>query len=108
SVAPLAWLIIPALLGAGAYEIATMLATRGRRYAAMSRTTVVQSLMAKAIQLGFGFYDAKPLGLVLGEIVGRSAGVLSLVKQMWETIRLNAGQISLRRIRMAAGLYRSF
>lgn len=105
---PYWWLISLCLVGTSAYETMTMWATRQRAYRDIARTQFAQGFLRAVTAIGLGLLSFKPLGLLIGQTIGVSAGTGSLLMRATGTLRQNTRFVSLRNIaRMAAG-YRGF
>lgn len=81
------WLLPLGMLLAGLYQSLRYWAIRRKEYRAIALTTLSQAAGRGAVQLATGFLKAGPVGLVLGEIVGQSAGIAKLSKPALGTIR---------------------
>lgn len=106
--APYWWLIALCLLGTAAYEIMTMWATRRRAYRHIAQTQFTQSLLGALAKVGLGLLGVKPLGLLIGQTIGVSAGTGSLLIRFREEFRENARFITRRNIARVAAGYRTF
>jgi len=71
---PYLWFIPLSLLGAGCYQILNMWAIRNRRFRPIAKTKVTQTLGQVFTQLSVGFFSQGPIGLLLGDVIGRSSG----------------------------------
>jgi lipopolysaccharide exporter len=60
---------------------------RHERFEVVARTTVLQQTMRSISQLVFGVLGAGPLGLLLGETIGRGVGVGSLFRNAWPALK---------------------
>jgi len=72
------WLLPFGLVGRGMYEVLNYWAVRVKEYKALARTRIAQGVGAAGVQLGVGALVAGPIGLLVGKIVGHTAGVSSL------------------------------
>lgn len=72
------WLLPVGLLGVGTYQTLNYWAVRKKEYGVLGRTRITQSIAAATSQLGLGILAIGPVGLVVGKILGRTAGVSSL------------------------------
>lgn len=87
------WLVPVGLFGTGTYQVLSYWAIRSRSYESLARTKVAQGLFMTTTQIGVAAIHPGPLGLLLGEIVGRTAGItvlsrlaLPVPKQVHETV----------------------
>lgn len=102
------WLIPVGLLGAGAYNVISYWTVRQKAFQHIVRTKFSQALWQAAIQIGFGIFHTGPLGLLLGDVAGRTAGSGSLTRLTWRQHQAAMRQVSLKGIRQAAIRYRRF
>jgi O-antigen/teichoic acid export membrane protein len=82
---PFAWLLPLGLLGTGIYQVLNFWAVRQKAFAAIAQTRLNQSLIGVAVQIGLGLASLGPLGLLIGEVVGRASGsgVLARRLKIW-------------------------
>ncbi len=59
-------------------------------------------------QLGLGIFHVGPLGLLFGQIVGESAGMVTLAKQFWSQNKYNLQAVTYTSIRDVARKYKDF
>lgn len=102
------WVIPLAVCGAGVYQVLSSWALRLRDYTKVAKTRLTQAVGQLGTQLGVGLLHASPLGLLLGDAVGRAGGSLTLARLLrnrsWHAFR----SISWRSIWKAAHRYRRF
>lgn len=77
-------------------------------YTSISRAVIGQGAGRMATQVGFGLVRATWIGLVMGEIVGRGAGLRSLWQASRNDVTNHAIPLRSDRIREVAGKYRKF
>ena len=76
--------LIPfAICGAGIYQTLSIWALRQKAYPRVMGTKITQVGSQLAIQTGMGILHTGPLGLLLGDTIGRMAGSLSLARLAW-------------------------
>ena len=85
--APLRWLLIPALVGASAYQILSFYAIRLGAYSEIARTRVSKNIAMIVTQAGLGLTGIGAVGLVLGEVANRIVGMSVLVKLSLQRLR---------------------
>lgn len=102
------WLVPLGILGAGAYQILNFWALRKRDFVRIGRTRLTRGLARASLQVGLGFAAPGPIGLLVGQLAGESAGSASLGAGAWSKDRAHIGAISLPRIRSVALRYRRF
>ncbi|WP_158541522.1 lipopolysaccharide biosynthesis protein [Pelagibacterium lacus] len=106
--APWWWLIVLGLLGAGSYEILTLWATRKRAYGPVARTLVWQAVIGAGTKIALGLVGVKPAGLLIGQVVTQSGGILSLFLRFAADLRAGMRFVRPRRLRAVARRYRTF
>ena len=77
---PYLWLIPIGLLGAGFYQTFNYWGVRQKAFSEIARTKVSQSVGLVVAQVGLGLLQVKPLGLLIGQVVGQTSGTLTLAK----------------------------
>jgi O-antigen/teichoic acid export membrane protein len=77
------WLIPVGACGAGTYQSLSVWGLRQKAYSRISGTKVTQVASALGTQTALGALHPGPLGLLLGDIVGRTAGSLGLARLAW-------------------------
>lgn len=86
------WVLVLGVLGAGAYQAFTYWSIRKQSFRPLAITKVTQGLMLAVSQVGLGLITKGPFGLLVGDVVGRSAGTGMLA-------RLSIPSIDLRSLR---------
>ena len=81
--APYLWLVPVSILGAGCYQVFNCWAIRKGGYARIARTRVTQSLTQLTLQVAVGSLAKGPLGLLVGDAVGRTNGTRTLAMLDW-------------------------
>lgn len=74
------WILVLGVLGSGAYQVFTYWAIRQKSFRPMAITKVTQGIALTVSQIGIGLGFAGPLGLLLGDAIGRSAGTGQLAR----------------------------
>lgn len=86
-------LVFFAVFGTGVFNLTTSMMLRTREFKILSAQRVRQVVYRGCIQIGSGFLNGSLLGLILGDIIGRSSGFLLLLKRyvrwrdLWPTLR---------------------
>jgi O-antigen/teichoic acid export membrane protein len=99
AVAPYRLFIPLALFATASYAILCYEATRQGRFAEMGRTRIYQALNGPIVQIGLGgIFHAGTIGLLIGFVIGQSAGVVGLFRLLLSGRRsalrnVNAGSI---------------
>lgn len=86
-------LLIPlGICGAGVYETLSMWAVRQKAYSEVSGSNLVQAVSQLGTQVAIGFLHSGPLGLLLGDVIGRANAGFSLaglsLRRSWDVCRL--------------------
>lgn len=102
------WLLPVSLAGAGAYQAFNLWAVRGRAFAAIAQTRITQSIAQIAVQLGLGVVHGGPLGLLVGDALGRTAGMTTLAALGSAQRRWSVRRASAREMARLAVRYRHF
>lgn len=102
------WLVPLGMLGAGTYQILNYWAVRKRDFSRIARTRVSRGVGRAAIQVGVGFAHPGPLGLLLGQLAGETAGSASLGLAAWNKDHASFRALSWQGIRKAASRYKRF
>lgn len=102
------WLIPLGMLGAGAYQILNYWAVRKRDFLRIARTRVSRGITRAVIQVGIGFAHSGPLGLLLGHLIGETAGSASLGLAAWNKDRASFRAVSLQGIHKCVARYKRF
>lgn len=75
---PYMWLLPPGLFAAGAYQIMSYWAIREKDFSTLAYTKVSQSVGQSLVQIGLGALMLGPVGLIVGDVTGRTAGISRL------------------------------
>lgn len=105
---PKLWpLVIFAMAGAGAFQILSQWATRRKAFSSLALATTVQTLSGTGFKIALGFTGVG-LGLVVGQVVKTSTGVLQLARQLRSDARTIEYSPGLRGIKRAIKRFRDF
>ena len=77
------WLLPIGLIGAGIYNIFNYWAIRKRDYSRITYTKINQSLAGSISKITMGFYHFGPLGLIIGEILSQTTGIVTFLRSIW-------------------------
>ncbi len=102
------WLLPLGMLGAGAYQILNYWTVRKRNFSRLAGTRITRGAGRAVIQIGMGLTHVGPLGLVLGQIAGETAGTASLARAAWRGDRATLREVNPQRMWAAAKRYRRF
>lgn len=100
------WLLPLGLVGAAAYQALTYWAIRKRSFRQLAVTRLSQGLALVVAQVLLGVLRWGPLGLMVGDAVGRAAGVGALLRSLRREADLH--WLSWQRLRAVAVRYRRF
>ena len=103
---PYLWLIPVGFLAAGAYQALSSWAIRHREFRRVARTKLSQGGGQVVAQIGLGLGGAGALGLLVGDVIGRVAGVGGLALAAWRT--RPAERPTRASVRAVAARYRRF
>lgn len=106
--APYLWLLPVGVALGGSYQAFNCWAVRKRAFSRIARTKLQQGGGMVATQIGLGLAQMGPVGLILGQIVGQTAGLTNLVCSAGREDRAALDRIRSLRIRWAARRYRRF
>jgi len=84
---PYVWLLPLGILGGGAYQALSFWALRRSEFSVLARTRLSQTSEMVAAQVGLGMLRVGPLGLLLGDVIGRVGGVIALLRFVWTDCR---------------------
>ena len=79
------WLIPVGFIGAGTYQALSYWAIRRREFRRVARTKLSQGVGQVATQITLGLGGAGPLGLIVGDVIGRVAGAGGLALAAFRT-----------------------
>lgn len=102
------WLIPLGIMGGGVYQILNYWAIRNRDFMRIARTKLSRGVGRAAVQVVIGFIHAGPLGLVLGQFAGETAGSASLGMAAWKNERDIFKKVNLRGMYQAGLRYKRF
>jgi O-antigen/teichoic acid export membrane protein len=105
---PYLWVLPIGQLGAGAYSILNMWMLRERAYRQITWTKLSQVAGQIVSQTILGLLNWHMLGLVLGDIIGRSSGVGRFVRYLKKTRPFLYREISSRRILAVSRRFKEF
>lgn len=102
------WLIVLGVAGSATYEIFSLWATRKRQYKVIAKTQFIQSLTGNIAKIVLGLLAFKTIGLITGQFLAQSAGLMGLIKESIKDFKRLIPDISFKRIKLVAGYYREF
>tara|TARA_R110000850_G_scaffold96655_4_gene201889 strand:- start:25455 stop:26822 length:1368 start_codon:yes stop_codon:yes gene_type:complete len=102
------WLVPIGLLGSASFAATQYWMTRKKRFPAIARARIRQSTAGVSTQLLFGYFAAGPFGLILGQVITLTGGVILLGRSALRDIRPLLNQISARTLRATLAEYQKF
>lgn len=101
------WLLPVGLFLTGIYQVFNYLAIRHSEFGVLAKTKVNQSITMTVVQLGG--YALGPLALILGRILGQSAGIFTLIRATRSPNgQSDVGVKHVHRLRLVGARYRNF
>lgn len=102
-------LLIPTgFLLSGAYQIFMIWNLRELAYKDISKTKITQSISSNIAKIGLGLLGLGPVGLILGKIIGDSAGITTLSRDLIKEERELIKKISHVKVMDSAKRYKNF
>jgi O-antigen/teichoic acid export membrane protein len=105
---PYLWIVALGTFGAGVYQALSFWALRLKAYSRVSGTKVTQVSIQLTTQTAIGFLRIGPLGLLLGDAIGRISGSLTLARLSWRQSWNLFRKVRYRTMWAAAIRYRHF
>lgn len=102
------WLLPVGVGLIGIYQVFNNWAVRKQAFGQIARTKINQGLGSVLTQIGFGVINIKPLGLLIGQVVGLASGASTLFRLFLRRDGYVVRAISLKRIRNMAKRYKKF
>ena len=96
------WILPIGVIFIGTYRALTFWAVREKSFRTIARTKLTQALCGVGTQLGIGALLAGPVGLIAGQVVGQSTGVIVLGRLLRQKFKLFHNAVRCRRIIIAA------
>lgn len=105
---PFWWLVVPAIAGAGLYEILSIWAMRDKAFVALSKSIIWQSALSSGVKIGLGLLGFKPLGLLIGQVMSQASGCTSLAASFYPRLKAALRQVSVKRMTFVLKRYADF
>lgn len=102
------WLIGISIFLINSYEILYNWNLRRDNFRLMAKTKSLQNVFGESAKIIIGYMGVKPLGLLLGAVIGRSSGIFSLLTQYKLDWFSNKKQLLFKRIRILFLFYKDF
>jgi O-antigen/teichoic acid export membrane protein len=104
----IAWLVPFGVLSIGTYTAVSQWSVRHRSFKTVAKTKVVQAVGQTILQIGAAFTPLATFGLLLGNLLGQSAGITSLSREIVRRDRAAMRGVKLSRIWLVARHYWEF
>lgn len=105
---PYLWVLPLGLLGAGVYQSLNYWAIRKKAFDMIAKTKLSQGIGLISTQIGLGLAQVTPLGLLIGDVIGRFGGVSTLARLFWQQDRSVLKHISIDNMWKAMKRYHRF
>jgi len=102
------WLVPVGFFLAGLYNTFQFWYTRKKKFKDIAKTRVFQSISSSAVQVLMGILGVGVLGLIIGQIVNYSSGLLKLIKGFNKEKNITVNNISLKDIKLDFEKYDKF
>lgn len=102
------WLVPLGVLFMGTYSALQFWVTRNKDFRLIARSRMMQSIGGAITQLGLGWAESTPLGLIAGQLVSSGAGSFGFAYSTLKSIRINRYKISLTEMHRLSRLYDRF
>lgn len=98
--------LLPAgLFSIGLYNIVSQWAIRESLFSTLGRTKISQCISGTATKVILGYYGLKPLGLLLGTVIGQAGGVTTLLRSLLKKSKVEFNKANIKRVLIK---YRAF
>lgn len=108
AIAPWWWMIAIGVVGSVTYDIMTLWATRKRDYKIISKTSVLQAVFGALTKVAFALVSPSPVGLMAGQVVNQSGGMIALARRFYGDLTSNFSKITRKRMLVIARVYDGF
>jgi len=96
---PYKWLIPIGVFLAGLYGSLQYWATRKKQFSAIAQTRMTQAVSSSAVQIGAGYLSFGVIGLLFGQIINFSAGIVRLFISFSKETKHLTNQISITKLK---------
>lgn len=105
---PFIWLIPVGVFLAGLYNALQFWTTRNKQFATIAKTRMTQSIASSSVQIGGGYLEFGAIGLIIGQIINFSAGIIRLFISFWKESKFLFSKISITRLKENWKVYDKF
>lgn len=102
------WFLPVAVIGAGSYQVISFWSVRKKTFNVLAKTKLRQSLGKAITQLGFGISGLGVLGLLIGQLIGDTAGSGTLLSDAIKLNKQEFKKVSFSGLRTAGRKYWRF
>ncbi len=101
-------LLLGGLLASGLFQALNFWALRKKAFSRIARTKLAQGSVTAIGQVALGLLHSGPTGLLLGDVVGRTAGIRVLAGLLWTERSKLVGSVSTGQLLQVARRYKRF
>jgi len=106
---PYLWLVFCGVIGAGLFRVFNFWALRAQAFQEIAKTKITQNIGQVLAQILFGLIFTGPSGLLVGDVIGRAAGIGTLFTVFVRKIKLGIrARISVKSLLATAQKYKKF
>jgi O-antigen/teichoic acid export membrane protein len=105
---PYLWTIPVSLFGAGIYQALQYWAIRKQDFQLIAQNSISKGIGTVSTQIAAGLLMSGPLGLLLGDAVGRISGSGVLLSQFWKNDRKLLKNVTAKKMKISAFRYKNF
>jgi O-antigen/teichoic acid export membrane protein len=102
------WLLPLSLLGIGCYNALNYWNIRKQEYKRIGATKLGQGIGQSVTQVGLGFLHIGPVGLLIGDVIGRASGAGNMLRKVWSEDRALLHEVSFAGVRDLAIRFKQF
>ncbi|RYY79810.1 MAG: translocase [Moraxellaceae bacterium] len=105
---PFIWFIPIGVFFAGLYNALQYWTTRQKQFSTIAKTRMTQSVASSSVQIGGGYLGLGSVGLIVGQVISFSAGILRLFISFWKESKPLYKLISITRVKENGKKYDKF
>lgn len=102
------WVLLIGQVGSAWYQIILHSVLRHKAFNIIAMTKVTQVAVQLACQILFGLGRLNHIGLILGDALGRNAGVLNLIRMLWKNEKKSIINVTLGSLSKVAKQYKRY
>jgi O-antigen/teichoic acid export membrane protein len=107
-VQPYIWILPISTLAFGFYESLKFWAIRKKQFKKIAKTKFSQNAGLVMTQITMGYLNLNPLGLLLGDAIGRSGGTCTLFMSVYRDIGYLYREVSIQKMKIQAIRYKKY